>query len=54
MIFFFYLDEEAFGSLRGSEKGVINFAAALGLGEVTDQVLKNPRRKGGEQLYCFF
>lgn len=33
---------------------MINFAAVLGLGEVTDQVPKNPRRKGGEQLYCFF
>ena len=37
----------------GSAKGVINFAAELGLGEATDQVLKSPQRKAGSNYTAF-
>lgn len=43
----------ASGYWRGSAKGVINFAAALGLGEAMDQILKSPQRKAGSNYPAF-
>lgn len=41
------------GYWRGSAKGVINFAAELGLGEAMDQNLKSPQRKAGSNYTAF-
>ena len=52
-MYWFYYDGEASGYRRGSTKGVINFAAELGLGEAMDQVLKSPQRKAGSNYTAF-
>ena len=53
ILYWFYYDGEVPGYQRGSAKGVINFAAELGLGEATDQVLKSPQRKAGSNYTAF-
>ena len=53
ILYWFYYDGEAPGYRMGSAKGVINFAAELGLGEATDQVLKSPQRKAGSNYTAF-